>query len=105
MQGRIHNSSITALEMHFNHLATLWLLTSLTSAGRSENRTTCTIEASGTNSTDDAPAIRTAFQKCGHHGKVIFKPTTYYVNSVLNITGLEDVEIDIQGTLLVGLPL
>lgn len=89
--------------MHFNHLATFWLLASLTNAGRPKNRTTCTIEASGTNSTDDAPAIRTAFERCGHHGKVIFKSTTYYVNSVLNITGLEDVEVDIQGTLLVCL--
>jgi hypothetical protein len=91
--------------MHFYHLTTLGFLASLTNAGRSENRTTCTIEASGTNSTDDAPAIRTAFERCGHHGKVIIKPTTYYVNSVLNITNLEDVEIDMQGTLLVCLSL
>ncbi|KAH9876529.1 hypothetical protein J1614_003660 [Plenodomus biglobosus] len=55
---------------------------------------TCVISSSGTNKTDDAPAIRAAFKNCGQHGKVVFKPTTYYVNSVLNINGLEDVDID-----------
>ncbi|RAR12364.1 extracellular exo-polygalacturonase [Stemphylium lycopersici] len=63
-------------------------------------RKTCTVKASGANTTDDAPAIREAFQKCGKHGKVVFEPYTYYVNSVLNISGLEDVEIDVQGELL-----
>ncbi|KAF1850260.1 glycoside hydrolase family 28 protein [Cucurbitaria berberidis CBS 394.84] len=63
-------------------------------------RKTCTIKASGTNKTDDAPAILTAFKECRKHGKIIFEPKTYYVNSALNISGLEDVEIDIQGQLL-----
>lgn len=63
---------------------------------------TCTVEASGTNATDDAPAILDAFKTCGRRGKVIFEPTTYYVNSVMNVTWLDDVEIDLQGTLLVS---
>lgn len=67
-----------------------------------QGRKTCTIEASGTNQTDDAPAIRAAFRECGRHGKIVFEPTTYYVNSVLNITDLEDVDIDVQGELLVS---
>src|SRR5689334_7931508 len=62
---------------------------------------TCTVAASGTNKTDDAPAIRSAFSECGLGGKVVFQPTTYYINSVLNITGLDDVDIDINGKLLV----
>ncbi|KAF1964791.1 putative exo-polygalacturonase [Bimuria novae-zelandiae CBS 107.79] len=62
----------------------------------------CTVAASGTNKTDDAPAIRSALSKCNNGGRIIFEPTTYYVNSVLNITGLEDVDIDINGKLLVG---
>ncbi len=66
-----------------------------------KERKTCTVKASGTNRTDDAPAIRTSFEECGQHGKVVFEPLTYYVNSVLNISGLEDVDIDIQGELLV----
>lgn len=75
------------------------------SASPTQERKTCTIEASGTNRTDDAPAIRKAFKECGRHAKVVFQPTTYYVNSVLNITNLEDVDIDIQGQLLVSITL
>ncbi|KAF2101074.1 galacturan 1,4-alpha-galacturonidase B [Rhizodiscina lignyota] len=63
---------------------------------------TCVVKASGSNATDDAPAIRQAFKKCGHGGTVAFKNTTYYVNTVLNITGLKDCEIDLKGTLLWG---
>ena len=70
-------------------------------ASPTQGRKTCTVKASGTNQTDDAPAIKAAFKECGRHGKVVFDPTTYYVNSVLNITDLEDVDIDIQGQLLV----
>jgi hypothetical protein len=87
--------------MHYHYLLDLLLLASFARASRFNSRKTCTIDASGTNATDDAPAIRSAFQDCGHRGKVVFNPTTYYINSILNITGLEDVEIDIQGTLLV----
>ncbi|KAK6971875.1 galacturan 1,4-alpha-galacturonidase B [Favolaschia claudopus] len=61
---------------------------------------TCVIKASGTNATDDGPVIREAFQNCGHHGRVVFEATTYYVNSVLDIRDLEDVDIDIYGKLL-----
>ncbi|KAF4951625.1 hypothetical protein FSARC_12868 [Fusarium sarcochroum] len=61
---------------------------------------TCVVKAGGSNTTDDAPAIRKAFEKCGQGGKVVFKPTTYHISSVLNITGLKDVEINIQGKLL-----
>ena len=63
---------------------------------------TCTVPASGTNATDDAPAIVQAFQECGHGGKIVFSNTTYYVNSFMNTTGLDNCEIDIQGTLLVS---
>lgn len=77
----------------------LWAASGLAKA--SPERKTCTVQASGTNTTDDAPAIRAAFQKCGRHGKVVFDKRTYYVNSVLNITGLENVDIDVHGQLLV----
>lgn len=72
------------------------------SASPTQSRKTCIVKASGTNRTDDAPAIRAAFKDCGRHGKVVFEPTTYFVNSVLNITDLEDVDIDVQGELLVS---
>lgn len=64
----------------------------------------CVVPASGTNATDDAPAILEAFNECGQGGTVTFSSdTTYYVNSVMNVSGLQDVVVDIQGTLLVGL--
>ncbi|OOQ90343.1 Alpha-L-rhamnosidase rgxB [Penicillium brasilianum] len=64
------------------------------------HRKSCIIKSGGSNVTDDAPAILEAFTKCGRNGKVIFAPTTYYINSVMNISWLEDVEIDIYGKLL-----
>lgn len=90
--------------MRFEHILPLALLALQTNAMLTQNRIECIIKSSGTNQTDDAPAIRAAFKKCGRHGKIIFSPTTYYVNSVLNITDLEDVDIDIQGELLVNQP-
>jgi hypothetical protein len=68
------------------------------------HRKRCIIKSGGSNVTDDAPAILEAFTKCGRNGKVIFAPTTYYINSVIDVSWLEDVEIDIYGTLLVNLP-
>lgn len=62
----------------------------------------CTVPASGSNATDDAPAIVEAFKRCGRGGVVEFLNETYYVNSVMNITWLKDCEIDLKGTLLVS---
>ncbi|KAJ9131237.1 Exo-rhamnogalacturonase b [Pleurostoma richardsiae] len=77
------------------------ILTTVSARGKEPDcPRTCTVEASGSNATDDAPAILKAFHECGRGGRVVFKPTTYYINSVLNISWLEDVDIDIQGTLL-----
>lgn len=53
------------------------------------------------NGGDDAPAILDAFRDCGRNGKVTFLNETYHVNSVMTTTGLENVEVDIKGTLLV----
>lgn len=66
---------------------------------------TCTVPAGGSESIDDAPAIIDAFNKCGQNGNVIFSNTTYYVNSVMNITGLKNCQVDIYGTLMVRNPL
>ncbi|KAB2572844.1 Glycoside hydrolase family 28 [Lasiodiplodia theobromae] len=64
------------------------------------DRKECTVQPGGSNATDDAVAIRAAFDECGHGGKVVFLNETYYVNSVLNTSGLEDVDIELHGTLL-----
>ncbi|KAL1647942.1 hypothetical protein SLS58_002266 [Diplodia intermedia] len=63
-------------------------------------RKECTVEPGGSNATDDAVAIRDAFEECGRGGKVVFLNETYYVNSVLNTSGLDDVDIELHGTLL-----
>jgi hypothetical protein len=82
-------------------LPTILSVANATSLGG--NPKLCRVPASGTNVTDDAPAIRSAFAKCNHGGKVVFNAPTYYVNSVLNITGLDNIDVDVQGKLLVCL--
>jgi hypothetical protein len=57
------------------------------------------------NGTDSAPAIIEAFASCGHEkwpsrGSVIFKNETYTIATVMNTTGLSNVDIDHKGTLL-----
>ncbi|KAJ5236255.1 hypothetical protein N7489_006346 [Penicillium chrysogenum] len=64
------------------------------------HQNSCVIKSGGTNVTDDAPAILKAFRECGQNGRIVFEPITYYVNSVMNISWLENVDIDIRGTLL-----
>ena len=64
-------------------------------------REKCVVKSSGITNTDDAPAVREAFKRCSHGGHVVFEDATYNINSPLNIRGLEDVKVDIYGTLLV----
>lgn len=64
---------------------------------------TCTVQASG--DIDAVPAIEAAFQACGHNptgsrGKVVFLNQTYHINTFMNTTYLQNVDIDLQGTLL-----
>jgi hypothetical protein len=63
---------------------------------------TCNVKGAGNNATDDAPEILKAFEQCGRDAHVIFGPETFYVNSVMQVDWLENVDIDIHGTLLVG---
>lgn len=64
---------------------------------------TCIVPAAGNSSIDDTPAVLQAFSDCGHGGRILLQNTTYHINSVMNTTGLEDVEIDLRGTLLVDI--
>lgn len=84
--------------MRFAPALWLGLCSAVTATG---HRGKCVVKGSGTNETDDAPAVRKAFEKCRRGGHVIFEDTTYHINSVLNITGLKDVKVDVHGTLLV----
>ncbi|KAH8663487.1 putative exo-polygalacturonase [Tricladium varicosporioides] len=61
---------------------------------------TCIVKAGNSTLIDDAPAILDAFDKCGRNGKIVFLNTTYHVNSVMNTTGLRNVDIDLRGTLV-----
>jgi hypothetical protein len=61
----------------------------------------CTVNPGRSDSVDDAPAIIDAFDRCGKGGTVEFLNETYHVNTVMNISGLDDCEIDLKGTLLV----
>lgn len=68
----------------------------------SDNR--CVVQP-GPNGTDSAPAIIQAFEQCGHNdatsrGGVVFLNQTYNIRSVMNTTGLSNVDVDLQGTLL-----
>lgn len=69
-------------------------------AGRSWN-TTCIIPASG-NGSDDAPAIRQAFNDCGQNGNIVFQEnTTYNIETMLQLHNLSNVQVDLKGILLV----
>ncbi|SMQ50721.1 unnamed protein product [Zymoseptoria tritici ST99CH_3D7] len=48
---------------------------------------------------DDAPAVIKAFQDCCHDGHIIFENKTYHIGSVMNTTGLKDVDIEVRGLL------
>lgn len=61
----------------------------------------CTVHASSDGS-DDAPAILRAFDLCGKDASVLFDPSTYHIESVMNTTGLHNVFVDLPGTLLVS---
>ncbi|KAJ7098255.1 glycoside hydrolase family 28 protein [Mycena epipterygia] len=61
--------------------------------------TTCTVHPSG-NFTDDSPAIIDAFTLCGQGGTIEFLNETYWIEKVMNTTGLNDVNINLRGTLL-----
>lgn len=80
----------------------LTLLSGITAAASlSRQAKTCTVKSGGSNVTDDAPAIVEAFRECGQDATVVFEPTTYHVHSVMNITWLQNVRIDLHGTLSV----
>ena len=90
--------------MYFSIPITLAIAVASFGSTAKGHQKTCTIKSGGSNATDDAPEILKGFQKCGRNGRVIFEPTSYYVNSVMNVSWLENVDIDIHGTLLVYTP-
>lgn len=60
---------------------------------------TCVIEACNDPAGDDAPTIITAFRECSENAHIIFENTTYHIRSVMNTTGLRNVDVEVRGTL------
>ena len=59
----------------------------------------CIVPASN-NGEDDSPAILAAFEKCRTNALIVFQNTTYHIGTVMKVTDLENVNIEIHGTLL-----
>lgn len=60
----------------------------------------CTVIGGGDPQGDDTPSILEAFAACREDGHIIFENMTYYVGTVMNTTGLKNVDIEVKGTLL-----
>ncbi len=90
------NSAILALSISLVAASTL----KLGLPDPASNNKLCTVKPN-LNGSDDTPAILQAFDSCGKNGHIVFINETYYVNTVMNTTGLENVDIDLYGTLLV----
>lgn len=60
----------------------------------------CIIPASGSPDIDDSPAIIKAFSHCSQDSHIIFQNTTYHISRIMNTTSLQNVSIEILGTLL-----
>ena len=71
-------------------------------ARNGQARSQCVVSPSNSSDIDDVPAILDALTTCGSGGRVTFINSTYHINSVMNTSWLNDVEIDLQGTLLVS---
>ncbi|PWY70749.1 endo-xylogalacturonan hydrolase A [Aspergillus eucalypticola CBS 122712] len=63
-------------------------------------RAVCTPTAGGDSSTDDVPAITEALSSCGNGGTIVFpEGSTYYLNSVLDLSSCSDCDIQVEGLL------
>lgn len=51
---------------------------------------------------DDSPSILSAFAQCNRDASVVFLNTTYHVERVMAIHGLQNVTVDVRGTLVVS---
>ncbi|KAF9880836.1 extracellular exo-polygalacturonase [Colletotrichum karsti] len=65
-------------------------------------RAFCTPTSAGSASKDDAPSIIDAIKKCGNGGTIVIpKGTTYMIGSVLDFTGCNNCDFQLEGTLKV----
>lgn len=78
-------------------------VTSLPADGRPTkslaSRAVCTPPAGGSSTTDDVPAIQSAISSCAGGTIVLPADTTYYANSVLDLSGCAGCDLQIEGLL------
>ncbi|KAJ0271389.1 hypothetical protein CBS470a_013150 [Colletotrichum nupharicola] len=66
---------------------------------RQAKSTQCVVPTNGDGS-DDTPVILAAFDKCKTDGHIVFENVSYHIGQVMKTTDLNNVKIDIKGTLL-----
>lgn len=66
---------------------------------RPPRRNVCVVKSHDDRSMDDAPEIISTFKRCKENSHIIFENTTYNIASVMNTTGLRNVDIELKGTL------
>lgn len=72
----------------------------ITAQSSPERTKTCIVNSNNDFLTDDSTLILEAVNDCNRGGHVIFLPkTTYLIGKPLNLTHLENIDIDIQGTI------
>lgn len=90
-----------------SHVSSTPIYASTSSAYASPTSTqsgvTCTVTPAA-NGKDSAAAIKKSFKSCGRakagsRNRIVFQNTTYTIGSVLETTGLKDVDIELHGTL------
>jgi galacturan 1,4-alpha-galacturonidase len=84
-------------------VAFLLAFTTALTTPRAAGPLNCTVKAAPTGK-DSAPAIRDAFKRCGkastgHRNRILFTNTTYTISTVLDTTNLNNVDIELRGTL------
>ncbi|KAK4502231.1 hypothetical protein PRZ48_005656 [Zasmidium cellare] len=62
-------------------------------------RRTCIVPSHNDPRKDDAPAILWTFRRCRENSHIVFQNTTYHIFSIMNTTGLHNVDVELKGTL------
>ncbi|CCM01521.1 uncharacterized protein FIBRA_03577 [Fibroporia radiculosa] len=78
----------------------LYLLVSVAHAGTlTKNGDVCTVSPSDDGS-DDTPAILSAFAECSQDATIVIDKGTFNIETVMETVGLQNVTVDLRGTLL-----
>jgi galacturan 1,4-alpha-galacturonidase len=75
----------------------LWLLATTALAGMTKNGSLCTVTPS--DSSDDSPALLSAFKQCGQNGQIEVTAGNYTIAKVMDVLDLKNCDISIRGKL------